>query len=172
LPFGAELSSIFAVDFMQTKHFRTTTNEYCHITNDYVFIFNSKEPSRIPVEHDLSNAWSIKNVLNIVLFAILLFYVMGSVNYYGIYFFKEPINYGGLVLLFLLLVRIKENFMSSNTPVILRNTIKAVYLKKPKFSYARVVIYFVGPEGKVLRRKISVKYPIEAEKVLKEEGLL
>ena len=40
------------------------------------------------------------------------------------------------------------------------------------FSYPRVVVYFDGPEGKVLRRNISVKYKKEAEQILTEEGLL
>ena len=57
---------------MQTKYFRTTTGEYCHISNDTVFIFNTKEPSRIPLEHELSNAWSVKSIMNYILFVLLL----------------------------------------------------------------------------------------------------
>ena len=157
---------------MQTKHFRTTTGEYCHISKDTVFIFNTKEPSRIPLEHELSNAWSVKSILNYIFFMLLLFYTLFSVSYYNVGFFMEPINYGGLLLLFLSFVRIKEGFISSNTPMIPRNKIKSVYLKSPMFSYPRVVIYFDGPEGKVLRRNISIKYKKEAEQLLSEEGLL
>jgi hypothetical protein len=97
---------------------------------------------------------------------------MFSVSYYNVGFFTEPINYGGLLLLFLSFIRIKEGFISSDTPTIPRNKIKSVYLKSPMFSYPRVVIYFDGPEGKVLRRNISVKYKKEAEQILAEEGLL
>jgi len=157
---------------MQTKYFRTTTDEYCHINNDTVFIFNTKEPTRIPLEHELSNAWSVKSILNYIVFVLLLIYIMFSVSYYNVGFFTEPINYGGLLLLFLSFVRIKEGFISSDTPTIPRNKIKSVYLKSPMFSYPRVVVYFDGPEGKVLRRNISVKYKKEAEQILTEEGLL
>lgn len=157
---------------MQTKYFRTTTNEYCHISNDTVFIFNTKEPTRIPLEHELGNAWGIKSVLNYIFFAFILIYTMFSVSYYGADFFKEPFNYGALVLLFLSLIRMKENFNSSSTPTIPRSKIRNVLFKTPRFSYPRLVIYFDGPEGKVLRRTISVKYPKEALPVLKETGLI
>ncbi len=157
---------------MQTKYFRTTTKEYCHISDDTVFIFNTKEPTRIPLEHELGNAWGIKSVLNYIFFAFILFYTMFSVSYYGNSFFMQPVNYGALILLFMSLIRMKENFNSSNTPTIQRNKIKNVLFKTPRFSYARLVIYFEGPEGKVLRRTISVKYPKEAIPVLKETGLL
>ena len=155
-----------------TKHFRTTTNEYCHVSDDAVFIFNSKEPNRIPLEHELGNAWGIKSVLNYIFFAMILMYTMFSVSYYGANFFKEPLNYGALLLLFMSFVRIKEASVSSDTPTIARSKIKSVYLKTPKFSFPRVVIYFDGPEGKVLRRSISVKYRQEAQQVLEETGLL
>ena len=99
-------------------------------------------------------------------------YTMFSVSYYGANFFKEPLNYGALLLLFMSFVRIKEASVSSDTPTIARSKIKSVYLKTPKFSFPRVVIYFDGPEGKVLRRSISVKYRQEAQQVLEETGLL
>ena len=155
-----------------TKYFRTTTGEYCHISDDTVFIFNTTEPTRIPLEHEVSDAWGIKSVLNYIFFVMILFYTMISVSYYGINFFKQPLNYGALLLLFMSFVKIKEGFVSSSTPTIQRNKIKSVYLKTPMFSYTRVVIYFEGPEGKVLRRSISVKYKKEGEQVLKEVGLL
>ena len=157
---------------MQTKYFRTTTKEYCHISKDAVFIFNTKEPTRIPLEHELGNAWGIKSVLNYIFFAMILMYTMFSVSYYGANFFMAPVNYGALLLLFISLVRMKENFNSSNTPAIQRNKIKNVLFKTPRFSYPRLVIYFEGPEGRVLRRTISVKYPKEALPVLQETGLL
>jgi hypothetical protein len=157
---------------MQTKYFRTTTQEYCHISNDTVFIFNTKEPNRIPLEHELGNAWGIKSILNYIFFAMILMYTMFSVSYYGANFFMEPVNYGALLLLFMSMIRMKNNFNSSNTPAIPRSKIRNVIFKSPRFSYARLVIYFDGPEGKVLRRIISVKYPKEVLPVLKETGLL
>lgn len=155
-----------------TKYFRTTTNEYCHISDDTVFIFNTKEPTRIPLEHELSNAWGVKSILNYIFFAFMLMYTMFSVSYYGANFFKEPLNYGALLLLFLSFVKIKEGFISSSTPNIPRSKIKSIHFKTPKFSYPRLVIYFDGPEGKILRRSISIKYKKEAEQVLKEVGLV
>lgn len=157
---------------MPTKYFRTTTKEYCHINDDTVFIFNTKEPTRIPLEHELGNAWAVKSILNYIFFVMLLLYTMFSVSYYGFGFFKQPVNYGALLLLFVSFVRIKEAFVSSNTPTIPRSKIKSVIFKTPMFSYPRVVIYFDGPEGKVLRRSISVKYKEEALQVLKEFGLV
>ncbi len=155
-----------------TKYFRTTTDEYCHISDDTVFIFNTKEPTRIPLEHEVSDAWGIKSVLNYIFFVMILFYTMFSVSYYGAGFFMQPLNYGALLLLFISFVKIKDGFVSSSTPTIQRSKIKTVHFKTPMFSFARVVIYFEGPEGKVLRRSISVKYKQEAEQVLKETGLL
>jgi hypothetical protein len=157
---------------MQTKYFRTTTKEYCHISKDTVFIFNTKEPTRIPLEHELSDAWGIKSVLNYIFFALILIYTMFSVSYYGAGFFKEIENYGALILLFMSFVRIKNNMNSSSTPTIQRNKIKNVLLKSPLFSYPRLIIYFEGPEGKVLKRSISVKYKKEAIPVLQETGLM
>jgi hypothetical protein len=74
--------------------------------------------------------------------------------------------------LFLSFKRIQDGFNSSRTPTISRNKIKSVYFKTPKFSYPRLVIYFEGPEGKILKRTISVLYKQEALPVLKETGLL
>ena len=132
---------------LPTKYFRTTTGEYCHIDDDTVYIFNTKEPTRIPLEHEVSDAWGIKSVLNYIFFVMILFYTMS-------------------------LVKIKEGFISSTTPTIQRSKIKTVHFKTPMFSYPRVVIYFEGPEGKVLRRSISVKYKQEGLQVLKEAGLM
>lgn len=155
-----------------TKYFRTTTGEYCHIDDDTVYIFNTKEPTRIPLEHEVSDAWGIKSVLNYIFFVMILMYTMFSVSYYGINFFKQPLNYGALLLLFMSFVKIKEGFISSTTPTIQRSKIKTVHFKTPMFSYPRVVIYFEGPEGKVLRRTISVKYKQEGIQILKEVGLM
>ena len=154
-----------------TKYFRTTTGEYCHIDDETVYIFNTKEPTRIPLEHEVSDAWGIKSVLNYIFFVMILMYTMFSVSHYGTRFFIQPLNYGALLLLFLSLIKIKEGFISSSTPSIQRSKIKAVHFKTPMFSYPRVLIYFEGPEGKILRRSISVKYKQEGLAVLKETGL-
>jgi hypothetical protein len=155
---------------MQTTYFRVNKKEYCHINDDVLFLFNSKQPTRIPLEHDLGHGWGVISVLNYLLFTFLLIYTLFSVSYYGASFFKEPINYGGLLLLFLSLIRVKNGLHGSVTPTIKRNKIKSAYFKRPKFSYPRLVIYFEGPEGKVLRRTISILYPKEAEPVLKAAG--
>lgn len=157
---------------MQTKFFRTSKKEYCHITDDAVFIFNSPEPTRIPLEHDLGESWGIFSVLNYILFFFLFVYAAMSISYYGMGFFRQPVNYGGLFLLFLSFKRIQDGFNSSKTPTILRNKIRTVHFKTPKFSYPRLVIYFEGPEGKVLKRTISVLYKQEALPVLKDTALM
>jgi len=145
--------------------------EYCHINDQYLFIFNSKTPTRIPLEHDLGEGWGILSVLNYITFFFLFAYTAISITFYGMGFFKEMINYGGLLLLFLSFRRIQDGFNSSRTPTIGRSKIKNVLFKTPKFSYPRLVIYFEGPEGKVLRRTIPVLYKQEALPVLKETGL-
>jgi hypothetical protein len=155
---------------MQTKYFRTSKKEYCHITDDTIFIFNSKEPNRIPLEHEVSNAWGILSVLNYILFFFLFAYVAISVNVYGFSFFKHVANYGGLFLLFISFMRIQRGLTSSNTPTIQRSKIKGIHFKTPPFSYPRLLIYFEGPEGKVLRRSISILYKREALPILKEVG--
>ncbi|MGZ4056853.1 MAG: hypothetical protein ACXVPU_12410 [Bacteroidia bacterium] len=155
-----------------TKYFRVSDKEYCHITDDAVFIFNSKVPTRIPLEEELSNAWGISSILNYIVFVFLLLYTSMSLNSYGMNFFIRPINYGGILLLFLSLVRIKKGFQTSSTPTILRSKIRSVYLKSPKFSFPRLVIYFDGPEGKILSRTIRIMYKKEAIPVLEETGLL
>jgi hypothetical protein len=155
-----------------TRYFRTTTKEYCHISDDTVFIFNSKEPTRIPLEHELGDAWSVKAILNYIAFGLILLYIMFAVSYYGGNFFIYYYNYPAIFLLFLTFIRMRNLMVGSTTPTIQRNKITNALLKKPWFSFARLVIYFHGPEGKVLRRVISVKYPKEAMPVLIESGLL
>lgn len=157
---------------MQTKYFRTSSKEYCHITDDTIFIFNSTNPHRIPYEFELSEAWGIFSILNYILFFFLFAYTAISITYYGMGFFRQPLNYGALFLLVLSLKRVQDGFNTSKTPNIPRNKIKSVYFKTPRFSYPRLVIYFEGPEGKVLRRTISVLYKQEALPVLKETGLI
>ena len=157
---------------MQTKYFRVSDNEYCHISDDSIFIFNSKAPTRIPLEEELSNAWGISSILNYIVFAFLIIYTSFSLTNYGSDFFMHPENYGGLLLLFLSFIRIKKGFQTSSTPTITRSKIKSVYLKCPKFSFPRLVIYFEGPEGKVLKRTISILFKKEAIPVLEETGLL
>lgn len=157
---------------MQTKYFRVNKKEYCHITDDTVFVINSKEPTRIPLEHELGEGWGIMSVLNYIFFAFIFIYTALSVSYYGIDFFKRPLNYGALFLLFISFVRVKNGFISSRTPTIQRNKIRSVYFKTPRFSYPRVVIYFEGPEGKVLRKIIPVLYKQEALSVLRDTLLV
>lgn len=157
---------------MQTNCFKVNKKEYCHITEDKIFIINSKEVTRIPLEHDLSEAWGIASVLNYLVFAFLFAYIGFSVSYYGAAFFNEPVNYGGLLLLLLSFVRVKNGFLSSRTPCISRNKIKSVYFKTPWYSFPQLVIYFEGPEEKMLRRIIPVLNKQEALAVLKETDLL
>ncbi|MES2591533.1 MAG: hypothetical protein V4608_06590 [Bacteroidota bacterium] len=156
---------------MQTDYFRISKKEYCHITDDVIFIINTKEVKRIPLEHELGDGWGVMSILNYLLFTFLFVYTGISVSYYGAYFFKEPINYGALFLLFISLIRIKNGFLGSSTPTIQRNSIKSVYLKTPIFSFPRLVIYFEGPEGKVLRKIIPILYKKEALPVLQKTGL-
>ena len=157
---------------MQTKYFRINKKEYCHITDDTIFIINSKEVSRIPLEHDLGEEWGIASVLNYLLFTFLFVYTGMAVSSYGLNFFKQPLNYGALFLLFLSFVRIKNGFLSSRTPTVIRKKIKSIYFKTPKFSFPRLVIYFEGPEGKVLRKIIPILYKKEALPILQETGLV
>lgn len=157
---------------MQTKYFRTSKKEYCHITEDMVFIFNTKDPGRIPLEHSLGEGWGIASVLNYIVFFLLFLYNALSAAYYKLDYIKQPLNYCALFLLFLSFKRIQDGFNGSKTPAIKRSKIRSVYFKTPKFSYPRLVIYFEGPEGRVLRRTISVLYKQEALPVLKETGLI
>ncbi len=159
-------------NIMQTKYFRINKKEYCHINDDVVFVISSKEVIRVPLEHELSEAWGIVSVINYIFFVLLFGYVSVSINAKGGSFFKEPYNYGALFLMILSFIRIQQGMVSSKTPIIYRNKIKSVYFKIPVFSYPRLVIYFEGPEGKVLRRTIPVLYKQEALPVLKEVGLL
>ena len=157
---------------MQTRYFRVNKKEYCHITGDSIFIFNSKSPGWVPEEHELGEAWGIFSILNYIVFFFLFAYTAVSIMYYGGSFFTEWINYGGLLLLFLSLRRIQEGLHSSKTPTIPRDKIKNVVFRTPRFSYPRLFVYFEGPEGKVLRRRISVLYKQEALPVLRETGVL
>jgi hypothetical protein len=157
---------------MQTKFFRVNKKEYCHITDDTLFITNTKTPQHIPLEYELGEGWGIMSVLNYLTFFFLFVYTAISVTYYGTDFLKEPLNYAALFLLFLSLKRMQDGFNGSRTPTIQRGKIKNVIFKTPKFSYPRLLVYFEGPEGKVLRRKIPVLYKQEALPVLKETGLL
>jgi len=157
---------------MQTTYFRLNKKEYCHLTNEYIFISNQKTPVRIPAEHDLGDAWSVFSVLNYIFFFLLFAYTALSVNYYGAAFFRHIENYGALFLLLLSFMRLKNGLLGSKTPTINRKKIKAVYLKTPRFSFPRLVVYFEGPENKVLRRIIPVLYKQEAEPVLKSAGLI
>ncbi|HEX8516725.1 MAG TPA: hypothetical protein VF868_11035 [Bacteroidia bacterium] len=157
---------------MQTRYFRVNKEEYCHVTDEAVFITNSKTPQHIPLEHELGEGWGIISVLNYITFFFLFVYTAVSATYYGIDFIKEPLNYGALFLLFLSFKRMQNGFNGSRTPTIQRSKIKNVLLKTPRFSYPRVVIYFEGPEGKTLRRIIRVLYKQEALPVLQETGLL
>ena len=173
-----EIQCIFAPDRknkiikMQTNYFRINKKEYCHITDDTVFIIDSKEVTRVPLEFELGEEWGIMSVVNYIAFTFLFLYVAISLTHYGINFFKHPFNYGALFLLYISFTRIKNGFLSSRTPTITRSKIKSVYFKTPKFSFPRLIIYFKGPEGKVLRKIIPVLYKKEALPVLHETGLL
>ena len=155
---------------MQTTHFRVNKKEYCHITDGEIFIINKKEPTFIPEEFELSEAWGIASILNYILFIFLFVFVAASVNTSGLLFFKYPINYGAIFLLIISFMRLKDGFNSSRTPTIKRNKIKSVYFKTPFYSFPRFIVYFEGPEGKVLRRVIPVLYKQEALPILKEAG--
>ena len=124
------------------------------------------------MEEELSNAWGISSVLNYIVFVLLLIYTSIALSAYGMNFFKNPINYGGILLLFLCFIRIKKGFQTSSTPTIQRSKIRSVYMKSPKFSFPRMVIYFDSLEGKVLSRTIRIMYKKEALPVLKEMGLV
>ena len=160
------------INIMQTNYFRINKKEYCHITDDLIFIINSKEVTRVPLEFELGESWGIMSVLNYLVFAFLFVYTAISMSYYGSEFFIHPLNYGALILLLMSFARVKEGFLSSRTPTIQRKKIKTVHFKTPKFSYPRVVIYFEGPEGKVVRKTIPVLYKKEALPVLQQTGLL
>ncbi len=157
---------------MQTKYFRVNKKEYCHITDQIIFVINSKEVSRVPLEFELGEGWGIISMLNYIVFVFLFIYTTISLSAYGANYFLQPINYGTLFLLILFLMRIKNGFVASRTPTISRNKIKSIYFKTPKFSYPRLVIYFTGPEGKVLRKTIPIRNKKEALAVLKETGVL
>lgn len=157
---------------MQTKYFRVSKKEYCHITDDTVFVINTKKVVRVPLEHELGEGWGVLSILNYIFFAFIFIYTGIALTYYGEYFFKHPVNYGALFLLVLSFMRIKNGFVGSSTPTISRRKIRSVYFKTPKFSYPRVLIYFEGPEGKVLRKIIPVLYKKEALAVLEDTGLL
>jgi hypothetical protein len=157
---------------MQTRFFRINTKEYCHITNDTLFIINSKEVVRVPLEHELGEGWGVISILNYLVFAFLFVYTALSITYYKLDFFLHPWNYGALILLLVAFNRVKEGFQTSRTPMIPRHKIRNVEFRTPKFSYPRLIIYFDGPEGKVLKKVVSVLYKQEALPVLKEMGLL
>jgi hypothetical protein len=157
---------------MQTTYFRINKKEYCHINDEYIFIVNTKEPTRIPLAHELGEGWGVLSILNYIVFAFLFIYTAMAITFYGFEFFIHPINYGALILLLVSFVRVKEGFLSSRTPMIERKKIKNVLLKSPRFSFPRLVIYFDGPEGKVVRRIIPILYKKEALPVLEAAGLL
>lgn len=157
---------------MKTSYFRINQNEYCHITDDKIFISSTKENVRIPLEYTLGEGWGIFSLLNYFLFVILLVYFYIQATTSGAIFFKNPLNYGAVFILFYSLARIKKGFITSKTPTITRSKISAVHFKTPRFSYPQLVIYFEGPEGKTLKKTISVLYKKEAIPVLTEAGLI
>jgi hypothetical protein len=155
-----------------TRFFRINKKEYCHISDEAVFIINSKVVSRVPLEHELDEGWGVISIFNYLIFAFLFVYTALSITYYGFSFFIYPLNYGALILLLIFFSRVKSGFQSSRTPMIPRSKIKNVHFKTPKFSYPRLVIYFDGPEGKVVRKIIPVLYKQEAIPVIRESGLM
>ncbi len=157
---------------MKTFFFRINKKEYCHITDEKIFVVNGKDVMRVPLEHQLGEGWGIASIFNYFIFTFLFLYVALSISYYQVAFFAHPLNYGALILLLISFLRVKEGFLGSRTPMIPREKIHTVYFKTPKFSYPRVVIYFDGPEGKIIRKIIPVLYAKEALPVLKESGLV
>jgi uncharacterized membrane protein YdbT with pleckstrin-like domain len=157
---------------IQSTYFRVNKKEYCHITDNEIFIFGSKTPNHVPAEHTLSEAWGIMSVLNYLFFIFLFAYTAISIISQEINFFKNVYNYGGLTLLILSFMQIQKGFISSKTPTIPLRKIKSVYFKTPMFSFPRLVVYFDGPEGKVLQRTIPVLYKQEALSVLQDSKLL
>ena len=157
---------------MKTRFFRINNKEYCHISDDTLFIINSKEVMRVPLEHHLGEGWGIISILNYLIFAFLFVYTALSITYYQLEFFMHVVNYGAVILLLIAFKRVKDGFNSSRTPAISRNKIVSVEFRTPKFSHPQLLIYFNGPEGKVLRKMIPVLYKQEALPILKETGLL
>ncbi len=157
---------------MQTRFFRINKKEYCHISDEAVFVINSKEVSRVPLEHELDESWGVISIFNYLIFGFLFIYVAMSITYYQFDFFIHPLNYGAIFLLLIVFRRVKEGFLSSRTPMIPRRRIKNVHFKTPKFSFPRLVIYFDGPGGKVVRKIIPVLYKQEAIPVIRETGLM
>jgi hypothetical protein len=159
---------IFAFMDIQSSYFRVNKKEYCHITDKEIFIFNSKTPTHIPEEHSLSEAWGILSILNYIFFIFIFTYTAISITSQGVSFFKNVYDYGVLTLLGLSFIRIQKGFFSSKTPTIPLNKIRSVYFKTPTFSYPRLMIYFEGPEGKVLQRTIPILYKKEAQIVFEK----
>lgn len=157
---------------MERSYFRINKREYCHINDEYIFIVNTKEPTRIPHAFELGEGWGIMSILNYLSFTFLFVYIAFSVTYYGADFFVHPLNYGAIILLLIFFARVKEGFLSSRTPTIERKKIKNVVLKTPRFASPHILVYFEGPEGKVIRRKITILYKQEAIPVLKGKGLI
>lgn len=157
---------------MQTRFFRINNKEYCHINQDTLFIVNSKEVIRVPLEHELGEGWGVISILNYLIFAFLFVFTALSITYYGFDFFSHTLNYGTIILLLIFFRRVKDGFQTSRTPTIPRKKIRNVEFRTPKFSYPRLIVYFDGPEGKVLRKIIPVLYKQEALPVLKETGIL
>jgi len=157
---------------MEKSYFRINEREYCHINDEYIFIVNTTEPTRIPLAFDLGEGWGVMSILNYIVFAFLFIYTAASLTFYGYDFFIHPLNYGALILLLMAFMRVKEGFLSSRTPTIERRSIRNIILKTPKFSFPHILVYFDGPEGKIVRRKIPILYLKEGLPVLKEKGLL
>lgn len=157
---------------MEKSYFRINKKEYCHINDEFIFIVNTKEPTRIPTAHELGEGWGIKSTLNYIIFFLLFLFTAMSITAYGTAFFIHPVNYGALLLLFYFLAKIRLGFVSSRTPTIDRKLIHSVEVKTPWYSFPRVVVEFDGPEGKVLKRVIRILYPKEAIPVLKAHGLI
>jgi hypothetical protein len=157
---------------MEKNYFRINKREYCHINDELIFIVNTKDPTRIPLAHELGEGWGVKSILNYISFTFLFVYIAMATSYYGYDFFADPLNYGAIILLLVFFVRVKEGFLSSRTPTIDRKSITNVVLKTPRFSFPHILIYFHGPEGKIVRRRIPLLYKQEAIPVLKRTGLL
>ena len=77
---GCMLKSIIVKNFDETKgkrnqkdlwRYRALVGGFYIFKHEYIFIFNSKDPHRIPLEHKLGEGWGILSVLNYVFFFLI-----------------------------------------------------------------------------------------------------
>jgi hypothetical protein len=157
---------------MQTEYFKVTKEEYCHISDEAIFLTGDEIINHMPKPHDLGEGWGVKSIVNYLLVFLLGMYILLSVGLYGLAFFIAPVSYGAMFLFVLLAYKAKDRFNKSMSPYIYRNTIKSAEIKSQLFAAPSLEIYFDGPEGKVLRRNFPILYKNNALKVLENSGIL